>query len=480
MRAPLPVAGLLLPGLLLAAGCYAEWDLPRCAEVADCPAGYSRCYTGYCLKSPIAGVDKAPLDASAPDAAPDTTPDTGPPEDVAADSAGPCAPSATADGCCPPGLLHLDQDPDCAAWVLSGLPFTTAAPVAVDVERGRLALSTRDGSGEATLRVLRLDTGEPAVDPVSLGGVAAPCPLILPDGSVVLAGGGAVRRVSLGASVAWTEIALPGASGVCPALLTPKQGPPVVVVVADAQPGARPLVVGIDAQTGALSWTSSPSTAASFTAPLVRNGVVITADADGALWRLDPQGKDVAATSLSLPGPPLLPPTGAGADGVHVLVYAAAKPHLVTARVEGTGWAPLESADDTPLDLAPIGGSEVVLFADQRPVIAHPTGFTVLPAAPVDVAPCGAQVKTGAAIAGDAVLLGTSDGATSVDRLGKTLWCYRTGRPALHPPVPLPDGDVLLVGEGVVLRVRAASPPLAASPWPRPRHDLANSAALDL
>lgn len=46
---------------LLVPACYAEWDLPRCSVPADCPVGFTRCYDGYCLAEPLAGVDKAPF-----------------------------------------------------------------------------------------------------------------------------------------------------------------------------------------------------------------------------------------------------------------------------------------------------------------------------------------------------------------------------------------------------------------------------------
>ncbi|GMV40793.1 MAG: hypothetical protein AMXMBFR64_25090 [Myxococcales bacterium] len=476
------------------AACYAEWDLPRCGSVEDCPRGYTRCYTGYCLQEAVSGVEKAPFDvvsgpldsaslddsvAALPDAPQaDTSTDSAPPHDTApvdtAPDASPCAPGP-ADGCCPPGLLNLDQDPDCAVWTLSSIAFTSAA-AAVDVDRSRLILAVRDGAGPAAIHVLDLATGDPTQDPLTLGAVPAPCPLLLPDGSAVFTAGGFVRRLQLGASSTWSQILVSGASGACGALHHPQGGAPAAVFVTD---GVSPAVLALDAATGALRWTWSPPTKDALSPPLVRNGVVVTAAADGTLWRLD-QGADpaqVVATSTQLPGPPLLPPSGAPGSGVHVL-YGAPKPRLRTARFQGTGWAAPTGADDAPIDHAAVPGSEVVLLADSTPLVAHPTGFSVVPAPATDLAPCNATVRTAPAIAG-AILLGTSRGAAAVTRSGSTVWCYDTGRVALLAPLPLPDG-ALLVGDGVVLRALAPTGPLATSPWPRPRHDLANSASLSL
>lgn len=485
---------LALGALTTLAACYAEWDLPRCGSVEDCPRGYTRCYTGYCLQEAVSGVEKAPFDvvsgpldsatpddsvAALPDATQaDTSTDSATPHDTTpvdtTPDASPCAPGP-ADGCCPPGLLNLDQDPDCAVWTVVSIAFTSAA-AAVDVERSRIVLSVRDGAGPAAIHVLDLATGAPAQDPVTLGAIPAPCPLLLPDGSAMFTAGGFVRRLPLGASASWSQVQVSGASGSCGALHQPQGASPAAVFVTE---GGSPSVVAIDAATGALRWAWSPPTKDALSPPLVRNGVVVTAAADGTLWRLD-QGADptqVVATSTQLPGPPLLAPSGASGSGVHLL-YAAPMPRLRTARFQGTGWAAPTGADDVPIDHPAVPGSEVVVLADLTALVAHSTGFSAVPAPATDLAPCSATVRTAPAIAG-AILLGTSRGAAALTRSGSTLWCYDTGRVALLPPIPLSDG-ALLVGDGVVLRALAPTGSLAKSPWPQPRYDLANSASLSL
>lgn len=501
MRLHLPLLVALLSVLLI--GCYAEWDAPSCSVPSDCPAGYTRCYGGVCLQAPLAGVDKAPLgtdlgfdtvddaggapadiataddaptidvDVASPDVASDASTDAGP--DVLA----PCTPGA-ADGCCPGGLVHLELDPDCTAWERTDFAFTAAEPPAVDVERGRVVLGVVDAAGDAAVYVLGLADGKAAAPAEVIGPGEAPCPLLLSDGRVVVVHTGGVRLLPLGGEPWAAELSVSGAAG-CPALLTPLGGGAATVVVASS----TGTVTGINVNTGLIRWSKQVPGQPSLLPPVVRNGVIVVATADGRLVRLDPTLVDVAGdkwevaiAELPLPGPPLLPPVATSGSSVLVAVSTDGGPALASAAFEALGWAD-GSPDSEPLGEAPLPGSEPTLTEAGDVLLVHTTGLTAHPAGPVDVAPCEGHPRTSAvALAGGRVLLGTTRGAAAL--LGKnTAWCYDTGSTLLQAPGPIPDHGVLLVAPGLISLVRAPEA-LAPSLWPRPRHDLGNTAAVSL
>lgn len=349
----LPRAALLTALALLAplAGCYAEWDLPRCASSSDCPPGYTSCYDGYCLAKPIRGVDKAAL----PDA------------DVA--TVDPCAAG--------PALAvskvhHINPaaglDPRVAAH--DGLIFAAQA---------------------GALRAISLETREKAWS--AQVGAGAHCPLVLGSAVAVPHDGG----------VAWVE-----AGGNVRQVPVPEGVPGCLALRSDG------LVVGIAGSGGGFAvrdgeidpaWAPPAALALRGSPAVTSQNLVIALDTDGQVMVLGATGLPEPGSPIALPSPPDVDPIAPGAG----CLVAGGGEDLVTSLLPpwSTG-TPVAGTAGTRALIAP--STDGVLLASSKGAIAR---AELVPSAhgPWSVA-LGGRIGSGlAALPGGLTLAVESDSA---------------------------------------------------------------------
>ena len=465
---------LALAGFVSAAGCYADWDLPRCGSVGDCPLGYSRCYDGYCLATAVAGVDKAPLpDASAP--APDANEDTAPGDTGSDVPAGPDVATCTAapDGCCDLALSDRSADPDCVAWVGPRPPALWVSRPVVDAARGLYHLTYGNAASGAMLLTASIG-GLTEPRHLALGKEEARCPVLLDGGDVVVVGSEHVWSLPPeGETWRWLE---PNPLDAAPDPPCPAVSQGRLLLVAGAS------VAALDVQTGDSQWEWTEPSGARLRAPAARGSTVVVCTDGGLLTRLDavdaggPEFHTVDLGATVTAGPIV----GAGGDLLALGVTKLGSPALLRTVVDVRT---LTEPEALLLDDAPLPGAEPIVTPGGELWLLHQDGRArFYPAAkpPLHATGTSPQGLTASAMAlteDGALLLSTTTGVAAIDGTGALLW--RHDLPALEPlpPLPLPDARLLVIGTQTLYELRTTGSPLADGPWSTQRRDLGATAA---
>ena len=457
-----------------ATGCYAEFDVPRCDSVDDCPSGYSVCYESYCLEMPRAGVEKAPLPAAdTTQPAVDATVDSSVP-DVQSPDATTCTPAA--DDCCDLTLANRTLDPDCTAWVGPRPPATWASRPIIDTERELYHLTYGATTGETTLFTATLGgTQEPRHH--ILAKEDARCPVLLEGGDVIVVGPDHVWRVPPeGDAHKWVADHPfkkgPDATPPCPAI---SQGR-ILLVAGDS-------VAALDTETHSKLWTWTEPDGAQLLSPAARGSTVVVVTENGVLWRLDDVGKDepeAHSTDLSatITSGPI---AGPGADLLALGTTKLGKPALLRAAIEIRA---LAERDALLLDVAPLPGAEPVVTPTGEVWVLHDDHRarfypSVEPSVHATAeSPPGLEVYAMSLLSDGSLLLSTHSGVVAINMKDELpLWRYELPPLEPLPALPLPGARLLVIGAQTLYELRTDGAPLADGPWSTQRRDLAASAA---